>query len=229
MITIRNLCKSYSHVVLNNISFSIQDGTICGLFGVNGAGKSTLMKIITSLEEADSGEVFWNGEKIQPGKPIIGSMIESPCFLPGLSGRENLCLLARLAGDCPEKDVLTALTAVGLEKQKDVAYRRYSLGMKQRLYFAFAIMRKPKLLILDEPFNGIDPIALDLFEKIIQGFAQSGAVVLISSHEIRELQALVNQAIFLDQGKIIYENQDAQKIDIFQEFLSRVHSSGEAQ
>jgi ABC-type multidrug transport system ATPase subunit len=229
MLEIKDISKQYSQKVLNGVSFCVKKGSVCGLFGPNGAGKSTLMKIITGLELPSSGEILWEGEKVSLRRPLIGSMIESPCFLPGLSGFENLRLLARLSGSCTEEDVLSAISRVGLFSKKALPYKKYSLGMRQRLYFAFAIMRKPSLLVLDEPFSGIDPIALNLFEKLIRGFSSQGVAILISSHEIRELQTLVDKAIFLDKGKIVYETEEAQKADLFKEFLARVDLSGEAQ
>jgi ABC-type multidrug transport system ATPase subunit len=149
MLEIRNISKKYSKTVLDNVSFLVEEGMVCGLFGANGAGKSTLLKIIAGLEIPSGGEVLWDGRAILPGgSPKIGAMIESPCFFPGMSGYENLRLLAHLAGDCKDEAVLRAIKAVGLSSQKDILFKKYSLGMKQRLYFAFAFMRKPSLLVL---------------------------------------------------------------------------------
>ncbi|MCI1244587.1 MAG: ATP-binding cassette domain-containing protein [Bacilli bacterium] len=210
-----------------DVGFDVKAGSVCGLFGANGAGKSTLLKIISRLELPDSGSVSYDGVDLaEKSFPIVGAMIEEPRFYPGISGYENLRLLARLSGDCEDEDVMRAIKAVGLCPRERETVRSYSLGMKQRLYFAFAIMRRPKILLLDEPFNGIDPIALASFEGLIQEFAANGAIVIISSHEIRELQAIVDKAVFLDHGKLIYENDDAHRIDVFAEFLARVSRSG---
>lgn len=231
MLLIENLSKSYrDHLVLDNISFQIEEGKICGLFGRNGAGKSTLLKILSGLEQKDGGRMTYDGRDFEIGKyPIISSMIESPSFFPEMTGYENLMLLKDLCEDITPRDVLLALKKVGLGEKKDTLVRKYSLGMKQRLYFAFALMRKADIYLLDEPFNGIDPIALDSFEKIVKDLASAGKTILISSHEIRELQALVTKGIFLDEGRIVYTDDDPQNHDIFQEFLTHISSSLEAQ
>ena len=172
----------------------------------------------------------YDGRDFEIGKyPIISSMIESPSFFPEMTGYENLMLLKDLCEDITPRDVLLALKKVGLGEKKDTLVRKYSLGMKQRLYFAFALMRKADIYLLDEPFNGIDPIALDSFEKIVKDLASAGKTILISSHEIRELQALVTKGIFLDEGRIVYTDDDPQNHDIFQEFLAHISSSLEAQ
>src|SRR5574344_675230 len=230
MITISNLNKSYKTKVLDSVSFELKEGSICGLFGVNGAGKSTLLKTMCGLEIPDSGEILFNGKPFIVGKfPRIGAMIEYPAFYSGISGYGNLKLLADLSGQCKKKDIINALKTVGLYEKRNVNVKKYSLGMKQRLYFASVIMRDVDLLILDEPFNGIDPIVLNTFEILIKSLAKQGKTIIVSSHEIRELQALVDKAIFIDKGKIIYTNENAESIDIFKEFLARVNSTGEAQ
>jgi ABC-type multidrug transport system ATPase subunit len=231
MIEIKNLSKSFKRKkVLNDISFALKEGTICGLFGVNGAGKSTLMKIICGLEVQDKGNVYKDGKVFVPGVfPKIGSMIESPCFFNSMTAIDNLRLLTELAGEGSEDDIAYALKSVGLYEKANILVSRYSLGMKQRLYFATCLLRDSDFFLLDEPFNGIDPIALKSFEELIKKMASKGKTFIISSHEIRELQALVDKAVFLDNGKIIYENDNASGIDVFDEFLARVNHTGDAQ
>ena len=230
MLEVKDLEKEYDFTVLDSISFSIEKGKICGLFGANGAGKSTLLKILCGLEQPTSGTMLFDCKEIKQGVyPTIGAMIESPCFYPNMTGYENLKLLADLKEDITKKNVLEALKKVGLFNKKNVLVKKYSLGMKQRLYIASAIMRDVDILLLDEPFNGIDPIALNQLEDLIRELANKGVTILISSHEIRELQVLVDKAIFLDNGKIIYETDEAQSIDIFDEFIHRVRSKGDAQ
>lgn len=224
------ISKSFSEPVLKNVSFSLAKGCICGLVGPNGAGKSTLLKILSGLLSADSGTFLWEGQPFhEGGYPKIGAMIEEPCFYPWLSGYDNLEILGQLAGDCSKKDIDLSLKSIGLYPKKDELYKNYSLGMKQRLYFALASMRKPQFLLLDEPFNGIDPIALNDLEETIRIFAKAGSVILISSHQIRELQTLVDKALFIDRGEIVYDNDDAQHADLFKDFLANVHSEGEAE
>lgn len=230
MLLVKNISKKYSKLVLDNVSFSLEDGKILGLFGVNGAGKSTLLKILCGLETPTKGEMVFNEKPIVFGKyPIIGAMIEAPCFYPNMSGYDNLRLLSYLVDDVSKEDILKAMDIVGLSEKKRVSVKNYSLGMKQRLYFASAIMRNTDIILLDEPFNGIDPIALNFLENLIKDLAKKGKTIIISSHEIRELQVLVDKAIFLNDGKVIYENSNAQDIDIFQEFIARVQTTGNVQ
>lgn len=231
MLEIKNINKSYNREVLNDITFELEKGTICGLFGVNGAGKSTLLKILSGMEFPDSGEILFNNSIIKfDNKNIkIGAMIENPSFLNNLSGFNNLKLLAKLTDDVTDKMIIKALMDVGLYDKKDELYKKYSLGMKQRLYFASVIMRNIDILLLDEPFNGLDPIVLNNFEKLLKQYKNERKIILISSHDIRELQTIVDKAIFIDKGKIIYENNKANEIDIFNEFINRVSNTGNSQ
>lgn len=229
MLEINKIVKEYDRKVLDEISFSVEKGTICGLFGLNGAGKSTLLKILCGLEKQNSGQILFDGKEIILGKyPKIGAMIESPCFFPNMTGYENLKLLSYLKKDITNESIKLALKKVGLANKSNVLVKKYSLGMKQRLYFASAIIRNVDVLLLDEPFNGIDPIALNTLELLIKELANNGTTILISSHEIRELQVLVDQVIFLDGGKIIF-NKPSQGLDIFNEFVSRVSNKGNVQ
>lgn len=225
MLELNHICKTYrgKPSVLSDVTFSVEEGKICGLLGVNGAGKSTLMKIMTGIEQADSGSFSCDGKPFAFGTyPRIGAMIESPAFYPNMTGLQNLKLLADLSGDCSEEQILQALKRVGMERQMNLLVRKYSMGMKQRLYLASALMRDIDVLILDEPFNGIDPVALFALENIIKEFAAQGKTVLISSHEIREIQSLVDTAVILNHGKIVYQCEDVSKTDLFSTFISVV-------
>lgn len=230
MIEIKNLNKSYGkNHVLKDVSLRLEKGKIYGLIGANGSGKSTLMKTMIGLTSY-RGSIRYNnislsGRPIE-GKPKIGYMIEEPSFFANMSGRENLILIAKLYENLEKGCVKWALSQVNLLSKADFRYRTYSLGMKQRLHFAFAIMTKPDFLILDEPFNGIDPVAMALFENIIKDFAKRGTTVLISSHMIRELQELVDGAFILDNGKIAFSTEEARKVDLFNTFLDIVKESG---
>jgi len=229
MLEISKVIKEYDRKVLDEVSFSVEKGKICGLFGINGAGKSTLLKILCGIEKHNSGQILFDGKEIIQGEyPKIGAMIESPCFFPNMTGYENLKLLSYLKKDITEESINNALKQVGLANKSKVLVKKYSLGMKQRLYFASAIMRNVDILLLDEPFNGIDPIALNTLELLIKKLANNGTTIIISSHEIRELQVLVDQVIFIDDGKIIF-NKPSQGLDIFNEFVCRVNNKGNVQ
>lgn len=230
MIEIKDLSKSYGrNLVLNGISLSMQKGRIYGLIGANGSGKSTLMKAMIGLTDY-RGSITYDdislSSKITGNMPKIGYMIEEPCFFSTLSGRENLILIAKLYENLEKGSVKWALSQVNMLSKADCRYGSYSLGMKQRLHFAFAIMSKPDFLILDEPFNGIDPVAVALFEGVIRDFAKRRATVLISSHMIRELQELVDGAFILDGGKIAFSSEEAKDKNLFDTFLDIVNKSG---
>lgn len=227
MFEINSIEKRFGRkVVLDKISLSMRPGKIYGLIGVNGAGKSTLMKILVGLVASDGGEISIDGKPFKKEDWRLGFTIEDPCFYPNLTGRENLLLIAGLFNDVDEKDVDAALEKVGLSLRAKDAYKTYSLGMKQRLYFALAIMSKPQILILDEPFNGVDPMTLLVFEDIIREFAASGAYVLISSHEIRELQVLADGAFIMASGKVGFQTEDVRDVNLFSRFLELEKSEG---
>ncbi|MGN0823801.1 MAG: ABC transporter ATP-binding protein [Candidatus Coproplasma sp.] len=235
MLQVENLNKSYgSKRVLNDVSFSIpQDGTICGLIGLNGAGKSTLMKIICSLSHADSGKITVDGKDISEAseqrKVKIGFTIEAPAFYGGLTGKQNLCLLADLYPDLPKDAVNRSLETVGLRENANVKVKNYSLGMKQRLYLAYAILNEPTVLILDEPFNGIDPVSVKIFKDLLKSFAQKGATILISSHSILDIQSVCDRVIILDRGRIAYDCRDVQNENLEEKFFEITGASGNAQ
>ena len=225
MLKISNINKSYGYKkALTDFSLLVEKGEVCGIFGVNGAGKSTLFKIISGLEKADSGEIFFDEKDILNNNFVkIGSMIEKPAFFDNMSGYQNLELLACLSENCKKSNILNALKETGLFEVRDDLVRTYSLGMKQRLYFASAIMRDVEILLLDEPFEGIDPIGLFQLEKTIINFAKKeNKIVLISSHKIKEIQDIIDQAIFIDKGFKVYDEKAIKNIDLFTLFIEKV-------
>lgn len=216
------------------MSFTIPEaGTICGLVGLNGAGKSTLMKIICSLVQADSGTVTVDGKNIAEAAADrsvkIGFTIESPAFYGGLTGKQNLQLLADLYPDLDKDAVSRCIRKVGLQEHADVRYKNYSLGMKQRLYLAYAIIADPTLLILDEPFNGIDPVSVKIFKELLKSFAAEGTTVLVSSHSILDIQSICDRVLFLDRGKIAYDCTNVQGEDLEEKFYEITGGSSDAQ
>lgn len=235
MLQVENLNKSFkSKHVLKDVSFTIpRDGTICGLIGLNGAGKSTLMKIICSLVSADRGTITVNGKNVAEAAADrsvkIGFTIENPAFYGGLTGKQNLQLLADLYPDLDKDAVSRCINKVGLTEHEDVKVKNYSLGMKQRLYLAYAIIADPTLLILDEPFNGIDPVSVKIFKELLKTFAQNGTTILVSSHSILDIQSICDRVLFLDNGRIAYDCTDVQGEDLEEKFYEITGGSVNAQ
>lgn len=228
MLRVSNLSKKYKQTTaLSDISIDFKKGKVYGVLGANGAGKTTLFKAITGLLPTYEGEILWNGQPIR-GKegPRIGFMIEEPCFFPGLTGKENLELFARLFDGFEEKTINDAIAQVGLIGKGGQKYSSYSTGMKQRLYFAYAIMANPEILVLDEPFNGLDPLGVQRLSKIIADFSKKGSLVLISSHSIRDLQAMLDAALFMDQGRIIETLESVSSVDLFQRYIDLIGRDG---
>lgn len=233
MLEIKNVTKKFGKkVAVNNVSLCVADGSICALVGLNGAGKSTLMKVICSLLKPCSGEVLIDGKNINSDRDNrnIGYMIECPAFYGELTGRRNLLVLKTLYPDIKAADVDNILSAVGLQGSANVAYKKYSLGMKQRLYFAYALLNKPSVLVLDEPLNGIDPVSAKCFKDSITALAKVGCSILISSHIIMELQSFCDSIAIINEGELIYFNDKLPADTNWEQlFLSKVCHSGAAQ
>lgn len=228
MLLIKRLKKLYGNqIVLNSVDLEVRRGKICGLLGLNGSGKSTLMKLICGLTNADEGEILINGQLIDANNPpkTVGAMIEAPAFYGDLTGRQNLEIFLELCPDIPSENIDQVLKLVGLYNSADLRYRKYSLGMKQRLYFAFAIIKKPDLLVLDEPFANIDPVCIKLLEDIIKSMAQNGTAVLISGHIIAEMKNICDCAAILDGGTIVSYIDNIANYDLEKTFLSSVKRS----
>lgn len=224
MIKLMNISKNYgSKKVLNNITLALDNGHCYGLLGLNGAGKSTLMKIICKVITNYEGKILIEDKCDEK----IGFMLESPSFYNELTGKQNLDVLSILFNNISKDRIEEVLKIVGLEKDKNVKYKNYSLGMKQRLYFAYAIIDNPKVLILDEPFNGIDPITSHLFKKIIKQFVNEGCIVLISSHVINDLKEICDHIIMIKEGKVVYNNKYQKEYDIESIFVSLVGDENE--
>ena len=198
ILSLKNIDKTYGkEQVLHNISFDIEQGEICGLIGENGAGKTTLMRILLGLIRADKGEI----ESVSQHK--IGSIIESPALYPNLTGRQHLQYYKTRFG--LKTDITKMLELVHLpEPSWDRKVKNYSLGMKQRLSIAIALLDNPELIILDEPVNGLDPQGIsDLRKMILNLRAQLGVTFLISSHILSELEFITDKYIIMKKGKIL--------------------------
>lgn len=205
-----NLTKKYKDfVALDKVNIDIKRGDIYGLIGRNGAGKTTLMKIITTLTNKTSGEFELFNQKdnnLTETKRRIGCLIENPAFFPNLSAYNNLKYYAIQKGITDENQINEALKLVELENCKDKKFKNCSLGMKQRLGIAFAILDNPDFIILDEPINGLDPIGIsDLRETFRKLNEEKNITILISSHILSELYMLATRFCILEKGKVIKE------------------------
>jgi ABC-2 type transport system ATP-binding protein len=187
-------------------SFEVPVGSICGFVGPNGSGKTTTMRMLLGLIKPTHGSGSVLGEDIKhPEKYLsqVGAMIEGPAFYPALSGAENLRVLASIGGFSQNR-VSTLLEQVGLGDRGDSKYKTYSLGMKQRLGIAAALLPQPKLLVLDEPTNGLDPSGIQEIRNLIKDMAKSGTSIFVSSHLLSELEMISDHLVMLREGKVIF-------------------------
>ena len=210
IITTEHLTKKYKNFTsVNHVSLHIRKGSIYGFLGPNGAGKSTTMKMLLGLTNPTKGSFTIDGKQFPQDRIAIlkeiGSFIEAPSFYANLTGRENLDIIRRILG-LPKADVEDALELVGLTEFGDRLAKQYSLGMKQRLGFAGALLGRPPILILDEPTNGLDPAGIQEMRSLIASMPQTtGATVLISSHLLGEIEQMVDQVGILSHGKLLFE------------------------
>lgn len=206
-----NLTKQYNkNVVLDNVNITIKKGNIYGLIGRNGAGKTTLMKIITTLASLTSGtfELFntcSENDELFDNKKRVGSLIEYPAFYPNLSAYDNLKYYTIQRGIVDKNQINKVLELVNLTGTGKKKVKTFSLGMKQRLGIALAILNSPDFVILDEPINGLDPIGISELRDTFKKLSDNGITLLISSHILSELYLLANEFGFLENGKLIKE------------------------
>ncbi len=206
IITVKKATKQFKEaVVLNNISVSFEKGKVHGLIGRNGSGKTMLMKCICGMVPLTSGEIIVNDKVI--GKDIdipksVGVIIETPGFLPGYSGYSNLKFLAAINGKIGKEEIRNAIKSVGLDPDDKKHVGKYSLGMRQRLGLAQAIMEDPDLLILDEPMNGLDKDGVRDMRQYLLDLKSQGKTILIASHSKEDIDALCDTVHEMDKGKI---------------------------
>src|SRR3954469_19947191 len=200
-LSVTGLTKRYgARTVVDDLDIEVPAGVVAGFVGPNGAGKTTTMAMLLGLVRPSAGTALVLGESIEEPAaylPRVGALIESPAFYPSLSGAENLRLFATVGGhDVAQIDAL--LDAVGLAGRGNDRYRSYSLGMKQRLGIAAALLGDPDLLVLDEPANGLDPQGVREMRSLIGGLAGTGRTVLVSSHDLSELEQVCDWLILID-------------------------------
>ena len=206
IITTEQLTKKYKNFIsVNNVSLHIRKGSIYGFLGPNGAGKSTTMKMLLGLTAPTKGSFTIDGKQF-PNDRIailkeIGSFIEAPSFYANLTGRENLDIIRRILG-LPKADVEDALELVGLTEFGDRLAKKYSLGMKERLGIAQAILKKPKLILLDEPTNGIDSDGIQMLEELLWRLKEEGSTIVVTSHDRDFLDAVTSQCYEMKEGSL---------------------------
>ena len=193
--------------ILKGISFEIEKGDILGFIGPNGAGKTTAIKLMLGLQNINSGDVYINGFNIKKDftKAIerVGAIVENPDFYMYMSGRKNLELKARLYKDITKERIDEVIKLVVLENRINDKVSKYSLGMRQRLGIAEALLHNPNLLVLDEPTNGLDPEGMRMLKDILRNLSNNGVSIFISSHILSELDNLCNKICIIKDGKII--------------------------
>lgn len=204
-IEVQNLTKRFGDfVAVNNISFSVHPGKVTGFLGPNGAGKSTTLRCLTGLITPTSGNALITGIEYKDlAEPlrIVGTALETTGFHPGRTGFDNL-MVSAVAADLTQADVTRALKQVGMFEASSKRVEAYSLGMKQRLALAFALMGNPDILILDEPANGLDPEGIAWLRGFLRHHAENGGTVLLSSHVLSEVQQTVDDIIIISKGEL---------------------------
>lgn len=208
----QNLCKSFGKKqILKDVSFEIDEKDILAFIGPNGSGKTTTIKLILGLQNIDSGSVKINGYDVEKDfvKSIekVGAIVENPDTYMYLSGWQNLKLVANLYKGVTDDDLKTIVKTVGLENRIHDKVSKYSLGMRQRLGIARALINKPNLLVLDEPTNGLDPEGIKDLRILLKRLAKEGMGVLISSHNLAELESFCNKVLIIDNGVILEKSE----------------------
>lgn len=191
---------------VKNVSFEIKKGNVYGILGPNGSGKSTTLGIVLNVVNKTSGDFEWFGGKVETHDALkkVGAIIERPNFYPYMTAKENLELVCKIKGT-PFSKVTEKLELVGLLDRQNDKFRTYSLGMKQRLAIASALLNDPEILILDEPTNGLDPQGIRQIRDIIRVIASQGTTILLASHLLDEVQKVCSHVVVLRKGEMLYQ------------------------
>ncbi len=209
ILTLSNLTKKYgSLTAVNNLSVTIEKGNVYGILGPNGSGKSTTLGIVLNVVNKTSGDFHWfdgSGSTHQALKKV-GAIIEHPNFYPYMTAAQNLNLVCKIKGVSKDK-VNEKLKIVGLLDRKDDKFKTFSLGMKQRLAIASALLNDPEILILDEPTNGLDPQGIHQIREIIKQIASEGTTILLASHLLDEVEKVCTHVVILQKGKSLYSGR----------------------
>jgi ABC-2 type transport system ATP-binding protein len=209
ILTIEKLNKRFGPVhAVKNVSLEINKGNVYGILGPNGSGKSTTLGIVLNVVNKTSGEYRWFGGAMETHEALkkVGAIIERPNFYPYMTAQENLELVCKIKGT-PYSKVTEKLELVGLIDRKDSKFRTFSLGMKQRLAIASALLNDPEILILDEPTNGLDPQGIRQIRDIIKNIASQGTTILLASHLLDEVEKVCSHVLVLRKGQILYSGK----------------------
>jgi len=209
ILSIRNLDKKYGRVhAVNNLSFDIQKGTVYGILGPNGSGKSTTLGIILNVVNKTSGDFQWFSGKLSTHEALkrVGAIIERPNFYPYMTAVENLTLVCKIKG-IDTSNIEKKLEIVNLTERKDSKFKTFSLGMKQRLAIASALLNDPEILILDEPTNGLDPQGIHEIRQIIREIAKNGTTILLASHLLDEVEKVCSHVVVIRKGVKLYSGR----------------------
>jgi ABC-2 type transport system ATP-binding protein len=205
-IRFQGLTKRFGgRAAVDDLSLTIGEGEVFGFLGPNGAGKTTTIRLLLGLLRPDRGESFVFGDRVPCPDRLreIGAMVEEPAFYPWLSGRRNLAVLARTGAPAPTGVVDEALHTVGLTEAAGRKVKTYSQGMRQRLGLAVALLRKPRLLVLDEPANGLDPAGIREFRDRFRALGDAGVTVFLSSHLLGEVERICDRVAIVDRGRLV--------------------------
>lgn len=206
VLSVKDLSKSYSVVkALNGVSFDVPQGSVFGILGPNGSGKTTLLGIVMDVLKANKGEFFWFGKPGgSPGqRKNIGSLLETPNFYSYLSATDNLKITQAISGRGTKKDIDEVLKKVNLYDRRSSSFKSFSLGMKQRLAIGAALLGDPKVLVLDEPTNGLDPVGIAEIRNLIVELREKGHTIIMASHLLDEVEKVCTHAVILKTGNII--------------------------
>tara|TARA_R110001632_G_scaffold66891_1_gene157243 strand:- start:4758 stop:5657 length:900 start_codon:yes stop_codon:yes gene_type:complete len=209
ILSLKNLDKKYGRVhAVNNLSFDIQKGNVYGILGPNGSGKSTTLGIILNVVNRTSGEFSWFNGSLSTHEALkkVGAIIERPNFYPYMTAFQNLSLICKIKGVSTDK-IDEKLKAVNLYERRNSKFRTFSLGMKQRLAIASALLNDPEILILDEPTNGLDPQGIHEIRQIIQDIAKTGTTILLASHLLDEVEKVCSHVVVIRKGIKLYSGR----------------------
>jgi ABC-2 type transport system ATP-binding protein len=209
ILTLSNLTKKFgSLTAVNNLSFTIKKGNVYGILGPNGSGKSTTLGMVLNVVNKTSGEFHWfeGSESTHEALKQVGAIIEHPNFYPYMTAAQNLALVCKIKGVRKEK-ITEKLEIVGLLDRQHSKFRTFSLGMKQRLAIASALLNDPQILILDEPTNGLDPQGIHQIREIIRKIASTGTTILLASHLLDEVEKVCSHVVIIRKGEKLYSGR----------------------
>jgi ABC-2 type transport system ATP-binding protein len=209
VLSVDSIAKRYGSVrALKGVSFHVPEGSVYGILGPNGSGKTTLLSIILDVLGADAGSYRWFG---QPGSPAmrkkIGALLETPNFYHYLSGRENLRITQSISGRGSDEEIDRVLSVVNLQDRKNSRFSSYSLGMKQRLAIAGSLLGSPKVMVLDEPTNGLDPVGIAEIRQLITQLRLQGHTIIMASHLLDEVEKICTHVAILKKGELVAEGR----------------------